>query len=739
MLNRRFLNKSSALMMLLLGMLSLAALIKQTFALSLNDAFPYFLSALCVFFWFGTFGRKRFILALILASLTVFAAFYLYSVEFKEELRDLIWQIRGVYYNYFTGDASAPTESALPHTALMLAFFFPLAFYFSQALTAARSRIFLVLAFYLPLTLACLTVTGTPSPLTIFFMLVFIVLLLIGGSFYSDDSGRGGLLWTTVIPAAMLVQLCIFLADPAHYSFDDEDVARSRRFDRFSRMITRMVEGESDKPAETTPKPTVAGDQPLSIRSGHWSVLNERLNLNEGNLHTDNDRVALRVTAETRQCLYLRRCSYGDYTGTSWLLAKDDAPLSSLPFAAQAASETTESRQVLISLVDRGDLTLIPYFSTLAGESDSFVRWDGEDVYTVVCYAAGKEIYTLRLSGEAGEGELAYRSYAHGSFTSLPDSTKASAGRILEEAGIYPDDEDLIWEIADFVRRSGRYDLRTAAYPTDDYAIYFLTQAHRGYCLHFATAAVVLYRAAGIPARLTDGYMISTRAGESVDVRIGDQHAWAEIYIDGLGWVPVEVTPGSGFFENEKQDKLPSPFAPEDNAWIEPVYTPAPASEPGFDPADATETPLWKQTEEPETTPGLSETTDGGTVSSAGTQEKKKSIDLSRLLKPILPFVLIIGIRELQLLWRRQRIRQKDRRKAAIAVWREAKRLYRRDVDIPDDIRSCAERAAFGRDAPDQEQLKKAQDCLMHLERVSRENPSLRTRLHLLLFGRIFR
>ena len=44
-------------------------------------------------------------------------------------------------------------------------------------------------------------------------------------------------------------------------------------------------------------------------------------------------------------------------------------------------------------------------------------------------------------------------------------------------------------------------------------AIYFLTESHRGYCIHYASAAAVLYRALGIPARVCEGFMADTRAG----------------------------------------------------------------------------------------------------------------------------------------------------------------------------------------------------------------------------------
>ena len=743
MLRRRFLNRSASLLLLLLGTLSLAELIAQTFALSLDPMFPVFLSAFCLFFWFGANGRKRFFPALLLAGLTLYAAFRLYSEDFREELVDLIEQIGGVYYGYFSGIGDDLPEPAYDHTALMLAFFFPLVYYFSQALTSARSRIFLVLLVHLPLTLACLSVTGSPEPITIFLLGLFAALLLVSGSVYTDDSGRGGVLWAAILPSAAVVLLCLLLADPVHYSFDEEDVARSQRFDRVSQMLTRIVNEGHGEASVQTPVPTEKPESPLTIMSGHWSVRNSRLNLSEGNRRTDDERVVLRVTAETSDCLYLRRCSFGDYTGTSWLLAEDGAGFSSLSFAALAAANEAARQEISISIADRSDLMLIPYFSPVAVDGDSYVRLDGSRDYTLGCYVVGDEIFSLSLSGAAAGREREYRSYAYAHFTELPETTRASAERILENAGISPGDEELIWEIAALVRGSGRYDLKTPAYPSDDYAIYFLTQAHQGYCIHFATAAAVLYRAAGIPARLTDGYLITTKAGETVDVRQGDQHAWVEVYLDGLGWVPVEATGHAGFFEDSGNEELPSPFSPEEEKLTEPVITPEPMPEPT---PGRTAEPVTRPKETPPTEtrpvissePGDETPTEPGTAAPVGTEEEKV-FHLPRWLLSIPAALLIFCLRELLLLLRKRRVFQKNRRKAAIAVWREARHLYRRESDIPDEIQSCAERAAFGRDAPDSAQLQKARECLRGLERSARENPSLRTRLRLILFGRIFR
>lgn len=72
----------------------------------------------------------------------------------------------------------------------------------------------------------------------------------------------------------------------------------------------------------------------------------------------------------------------------------------------------------------------------------------------------------------------------------------------------------------------------------------FLFQSRRGFCEHYASAFVVLMRAAGVPARVVGGYLggeLNPLDGYLV-VRQSDAHAWAEVWIAGRGWTRVDPT-----------------------------------------------------------------------------------------------------------------------------------------------------------------------------------------------------
>lgn len=86
----------------------------------------------------------------------------------------------------------------------------------------------------------------------------------------------------------------------------------------------------------------------------------------------------------------------------------------------------------------------------------------------------------------------------------------------------------------------------------EDIVDYFLFERKSGYCVHFASAATLMYRLYGIPARYASGYVVPPSAFQFLEAgkyeaEITDEfaHAWVEIFLEGYGWTPVEVTPSS--------------------------------------------------------------------------------------------------------------------------------------------------------------------------------------------------
>ena len=72
----------------------------------------------------------------------------------------------------------------------------------------------------------------------------------------------------------------------------------------------------------------------------------------------------------------------------------------------------------------------------------------------------------------------------------------------------------------------------------------FLFDTRQGFCEHYASAFVILMRAAGVPARVVTGYQGGSvnPVGNYLVVRQRDAHAWAEVWLGDEGWVRIDPT-----------------------------------------------------------------------------------------------------------------------------------------------------------------------------------------------------
>lgn len=109
--------------------------------------------------------------------------------------------------------------------------------------------------------------------------------------------------------------------------------------------------------------------------------------------------------------------------------------------------------------------------------------------------------------------------------------------------------------IKKILSENAEYTLEPGKTPSGrDFVNYFLTENHKGYCVHFATSGVILARMSGIPARYAEGYVLTeddfndenlTLNGYKIEIKDNRAHAWAEVYLKDFGWIPFEFTPSS--------------------------------------------------------------------------------------------------------------------------------------------------------------------------------------------------
>jgi len=130
----------------------------------------------------------------------------------------------------------------------------------------------------------------------------------------------------------------------------------------------------------------------------------------------------------------------------------------------------------------------------------------------------------------------------------------------------------------------------------------FLLETKEGWCQQFATAATLLYRAIGIPARYAQGYIATDFERDKDEkgnscyksiVNDVNSHAWVEVYVDGIGWMTLEVTPRfyNAMYYVPSEDDLPRPESSDITLpapiTTEPIITTAPAiTEPTDEPEE---------------------------------------------------------------------------------------------------------------------------------------------------------
>lgn len=277
------------------------------------------------------------------------------------------------------------------------------------------------------------------------------------------------------------------------------------------------------------------------------------------------------------------------------------------------------------------------------------------------------------------------------------------------------------WRIGDILEKLCEYDPNVPAPPEGtDPVLYFLTGSRRGYCMHFASAATLMLRSLGVPARYVQGYTVQTEPGRQVSVPDYAAHAWVEVYVDGYGWYPVEVTPAAAFDHSAASGEEGGPA---------PTRTPGTGGGP-------TPTPEAEPTQAPG--PALPEGEDGP----GGTGDRPGTLSPA-LVKAMRAAALAAGIGALAWLgqWLPKRLRARrlagaDHSRAALYGYRCLLRLRRWGGRVDGRAEELAQKARFSRHALTQEEGDEAR-ALVDAERarLCASLPPVRRAAFLYLWG----
>jgi hypothetical protein len=156
--------------------------------------------------------------------------------------------------------------------------------------------------------------------------------------------------------------------------------------------------------------------------------------------------------------------------------------------------------------------------------------------------------YASMLDGRLGSPDWSKEQWAH--YTEAPPDPRYTELAAEIATGL-PDglsDNPIAkaFAITGWLGEEGIYSLKNDHSGAEDPTASFLFGDRTGYCVHFSHAATYLMRGLGVPARVATGYAVSESArqgGSSLLLSGAASHAWPEIYIDGFGWVVLDVYP----------------------------------------------------------------------------------------------------------------------------------------------------------------------------------------------------
>ena len=333
------------------------------------------------------------------------------------------------------------------------------------------------------------------------------------------------------------------------------------------------------------------------IRYGEDSLPQGSLKKASGLLDGDED--TLEVTTENPTELYLRgfvggeyKETYwkalsaskyqGDYAGMlNWLDDKDFEPVTQyaqyLHLTQKESGNETEDERVQVK--NTGAYRKYLYLPATAsgwstGNADARKDWQVQSgglfgafhyqYRSVAAAGTADEVYPsswLETPSDETENqyldaESVYHSFAEDSYMEVSDELEPTIKEVFFENQADLSDmdfTDVTTQIRKVLRTETTYTEKPQN-PSDgtDTVEWFLKDYKKGNAVYYASAAVMAYRVAGYPARYAEGYHLSAEDAQAMaddgqttaQLTTKNAHAWVEVYISGMGWLPVEVVPG---------------------------------------------------------------------------------------------------------------------------------------------------------------------------------------------------
>lgn len=548
-----------------------------------------------------------------------------------------------------------------------------------------------LMAGLMPLVVCCVVTDTVPDEMWLCLLLTGLLILLLTQLVRRSSIKDGNRLTALLLVPVLLCSALLF-----RYSPEEE-------YPYQAQALQDSLQALTDKLQELFP----------AQGHGHGPGIGDAVGLTDIPTHVDLSNAGpvtfagedlLEFTAPWSENFYLRGRSYDTYTGTGWDALRDTESEGGWPNSGMFHTGT-----VTVKTDFRANLQYFPYYVADDGWTESLrsgalANPDRKQEYSFTLMRA-YELTGVEFTPLTEEEREVY--------LALPADTAAAAQKILEE--LVPFDYYTETEVVDliysYVRRCAVYSIDTASMPEEetDFAIWFLTEAESGYCVHFATAATVLLRAADIPARYVTGYRASSD-GQNATTVTGDQaHAWVEYLHPKMGWTVLDPTPGIG----STPEPIPTePTEPPTETTVPTETTTPTETTLPTETTTPTETTSPKETTDPTGTTSPTETTvpTGTTVPTQPSQTESSGVGgigpggtgirwnlewIKALLWILAVWAVLAGQDRLRKTLRRKKMTTGEPNRQAMARWKYAKRLSKLSGYTAAALLPLAEKAAF--------------------------------------------
>ncbi len=380
-----------------------------------------------------------------------------------------------------------------------------------------------------PVLVCCLLTVGIAPIQWLVVLTGGLVMLVVSQSVRRQDPKQGNLLaWKLLMPMALALLLPLLVIPPEEY-------VRSEWSDQLLTIAKERLGVQEYQPDSTIVIPST------------WKRQLKTVNLQRVGPKSKAKAEVLRYRADTF-ISYLRGVSLGVYENNCW------SAVDPYLYAEQGLSGQNQisgkgpSRTLNLYTKNKETLLYTTYFLEEIPESSTAI----DDAYLENSQHLTE--YAIHYSKNGRAPTFAYSEYVKDVYTQLPGELKSRLVSYSRENNLMGVSAE---RIASHVKSSGIYDLNTPRIPSDeDFVLYFLEESHRGYCVHFASATVLLLRVQGIPARYVTGYAVDGNIGQRNIVTADQSHAWVEYFMEGVGWRVLDPTP-SDLQENEDPANLP--------------------------------------------------------------------------------------------------------------------------------------------------------------------------------------